>query len=86
MKNDKGETVPAIIVLTKRGQIFAFDRRDGTPITRIEEKPVPTEGSIPENTVSPTQPYSVGLPAIAVGELTEAQSRAMAQAYQKAKK
>ena len=27
MKNDAGQTVPAILVFTKRGQIFALDRR-----------------------------------------------------------
>lgn len=71
MKNDAGEMVPAIIVLTKRGQIFTFDRRDGTPITKIEDKQVPTTGGIPENTVSPTQPYSVGMPQITGGQLSE---------------
>lgn len=77
MKNDKGEMVPAILVFTKRGQIFTFDRRDGTPITEIVEKPVPTEGSIPENIVSPTQPYSVGMPTMAMAPLTEARTWGM---------
>lgn len=77
MKNDQGVMVPAILVFTKRGQIFAFDRRDGTPITQIVEKPVPTEGSIPENIISPTQPYSVGMPTMAMPPLTEARSWGM---------
>ena len=77
MKNDQGVMVPAILVFTKRGQIFAFDRRDGTPITKIVEKPVPTKGSIPENIISPTQPYSVGMPTMAMQPLTEARSWGM---------
>lgn len=71
MKNEKGEMVPAILVLTKRGQIFALDRRDGTPISKVEDRPVPTTGSIPENRVSPTQPYSVDMPLMAAPALTE---------------
>ena len=77
MKNDSGVMVPAILVFTKRGQIFAFDRRDGTPITKIVEKPVPTKGSIPENIISPTQPYSVDMPTMAMKPLTEATSWGM---------
>ncbi len=74
MKNDTGEMVPAIVVLTKRGQIFALDRRDGTPIAKVEERAVPTTGGIPENKISPVQPYSVGMPQITSGEITEASS------------
>ncbi|MBE2211337.1 MAG: membrane-bound PQQ-dependent dehydrogenase, glucose/quinate/shikimate family [Xanthomonadaceae bacterium] len=77
MKNDKGVMVPAILVFTKRGHIFTFDRRDGTPITKIVENPVPTEGGIPENIVSPTQPDSVGMPVLAVPPLTEARTWGM---------
>ncbi|HCF3424958.1 TPA: membrane-bound PQQ-dependent dehydrogenase, glucose/quinate/shikimate family [Pseudomonas aeruginosa] len=77
MKNEKREVVPALVVLTKRGQIFALDRRDGTPIARVEERAVPTKGSIPENRVSPTQPYSVDMPQLGVGPLTEASSWGM---------
>ena len=77
MKNDQGVMVPAILVFTKRGQIFAYDRRDGTPITRIIEKPVPTQGSIPENIISPAQPYSVGMPTMAMDRLTEARTWGM---------
>ncbi|WP_150292761.1 membrane-bound PQQ-dependent dehydrogenase, glucose/quinate/shikimate family [Sphingobium estronivorans] len=77
MKNDAGAIVPAVIILTKRGQIFALDRRTGTPISRVEERPVPTRGSIPENRVSPTQPYSTGMPVIAAPRFTEASSWGM---------
>src|SRR5690606_24296767 len=38
---------------------------------------VPTQGSIPENRVSPTQPYSAGMPAIVGPHFTEASSWGM---------
>ncbi len=76
MKNDQGQMVPAVLVFTKRGQIFALDRRSGEPIAKVDERPVPTNGAIPENTVSPTQPYS-SLPNIGAGRLSEASSWGM---------
>jgi quinate dehydrogenase (quinone) len=66
-----GETRPALIQLTKRGQIFVLDRRTGQPISRVEEKPVPGD-PMPGEWVAPTQPYSVDMPAIDGGTLTEA--------------
>ncbi len=67
----KGGTVPALIQVTKRGQIFMFDRRDGTPIAEVKEMPVPQDGGVPEDPLSPTQPYSVGMPAIGNEPLSE---------------
>lgn len=66
-----GGVTPALIQTTKRGQIFVFDRRDGTPLAAIEERPVP-QGVQPGDWVSPTQPYSVGMPAIGAERMTEA--------------
>lgn len=77
MKNDAGVSVPAILVFTKRGQIFALDRRDGSPIAKVEDVPVPTVGTVPENTVAPTQPYSVGMPQIGTQRLSEVSSWGM---------
>lgn len=57
-----GKIVPALIQATKRGQIFLLDRRTGTPLARIEERPAP-QGAAPGDWLSPTQPYSVGMPA-----------------------
>jgi membrane-bound PQQ-dependent dehydrogenase (glucose/quinate/shikimate family) len=56
-----GQTVPVLIQGTKRGQIFVLDRRTGTPVTKIEEKPVP-QGPAPGDFLSPTQPFSTGMP------------------------
>lgn len=59
-----GNRVPAIIQVTKRGEVFMLDRRNGTPIAAVEEKRVPQTGVVDGDYVSPTQPYSVGMPQI----------------------
>ncbi|WP_287812401.1 PQQ-binding-like beta-propeller repeat protein, partial [Pseudomonas sp.] len=66
-----GGTLPALIQTTKRGQIFMLDRRTGTPIAKVEERPVP-QGGVADERLSPTQPYSVGMPSIGTEPLTEA--------------
>ena len=66
----KGGTAPALVQLTKRGQIFVLDRRDGKPLTRVVEVRVPG-GVQPGEWVFPTQPYSVEMPTIGVERLTE---------------
>lgn len=56
--NDKqGNTVPAIYVPAKTGNIFVLDRRTGVPIVPAPERPVP-QGAAPGDHVSPTQPFS----------------------------
>ncbi|MCP1712855.1 quinate dehydrogenase (quinone) [Kerstersia gyiorum] len=60
----KGGVTPALIQLTKRGEIFMLDRRTGQPIAEVVEKPVPTHDLPQGERISPTQPYSVGMPAI----------------------
>jgi quinate dehydrogenase (quinone) len=52
-----GGTIPVVIGLTKRGQIFVLDRINGKPVFPVEERPVATD-VIPGMRVSPTQPYS----------------------------
>lgn len=66
----KGGTAPALVQLTKRGQIFVLDRRTGQPLTRVVEVRVPG-GAQPGEWVFPTQPYSVEMPTIGVERLTE---------------
>ncbi|MDH4988382.1 membrane-bound PQQ-dependent dehydrogenase, glucose/quinate/shikimate family [Aminobacter anthyllidis] len=67
----KGGNTPALIQLTKRGQIFMLDRRDGKPIADVEEKAVP-QGAMEGDFTAPTQPYSVGMPSIGAEPLAEA--------------
>ncbi|WP_223302710.1 membrane-bound PQQ-dependent dehydrogenase, glucose/quinate/shikimate family [Halotalea alkalilenta] len=57
-----GTTTPILIALTKRGQIFVLDRRDGTPVVPVEQRPVATD-AVEGMNPAPTQPYS----ALSVG-------------------
>lgn len=57
-----GQSIPAVIQLTKTGQVFVFRRDDGTPLFDITEKPVPQDGVAGEQ-LSPTQPFS-SLPSL----------------------
>lgn len=52
---------PAVIQATKSGQIFVLDRRNGQPITKVEQKPVP-QGADGGNFTAATQPFSTGMP------------------------
>ncbi|QIQ20542.1 membrane-bound PQQ-dependent dehydrogenase, glucose/quinate/shikimate family [Zophobihabitans entericus] len=69
--DDEGNIVPALIQTTKRGQIFLLNRATGEPVAQVEEKAVPSKSNIPGEYVSPTQPYSVGMPTIGAQRLTE---------------
>lgn len=66
-----GATVPAVVVATKAGQIFALERRTGQPLTEVREQEVQPAG-IPGEEYARTQPVSVGLPQIGTETLTEA--------------
>ncbi len=66
-----GGTIPAVLQLTKRGQMFLLNRKTGKPIANVKEKPVPTTGGPPKEKHSPTQPYSVGMPTIGGMHLDE---------------
>jgi quinate dehydrogenase (quinone) len=68
--NKNGVATPAVIVPTKRGELFVFDRRDGTPLIDIEEREVP-QGAVPEDWTAKTQPFAVGMPSFGGERLTE---------------
>lgn len=61
---------PALVVAGKTGQIVLLDRRNGRPLSPIEERPVPPSSIAGEKT-SPTQPYSSGMPSFAPPRITE---------------
>lgn len=65
-----GQSVPALVIGTKAGQIFVLDRATGKPLTKVEDVAVKA-GNIPDEPYSPTQPKSVGMPQIGAGQLTE---------------
>ena len=71
MKDEKGEKTPVLIQTSKTGHIFVLDRRTGKPFTKVEERPVPTENAAVGEKLSPTQPFSSGMPQIGVEPLTE---------------
>ncbi|MET3926737.1 membrane-bound PQQ-dependent dehydrogenase, glucose/quinate/shikimate family [Devosia sp. 2618] len=54
--------VAALILPTKQGQFFIFDRATGEPLVEIEERSAPQGGVEPEN-LSPTQPFVVDFPS-----------------------
>lgn len=70
MPDGKGGRIPALVQAGKNGQIYVLDRRTGKPITKVEERAVPTNG-VPGERLSPTQPYSVGMPSMRDPVLTE---------------
>ncbi|HHD7473794.1 TPA: membrane-bound PQQ-dependent dehydrogenase, glucose/quinate/shikimate family [Klebsiella oxytoca] len=57
LKNNDGTTTPVVIQLTKRGQVFVLDRRDGKPVVPVEYRKVSTD-AMPGMKVAGTQPYS----------------------------
>lgn len=71
LPDGNGATVPALLQTTKRGQLFLLNRQTGTPLAEVQEKPVPQEGGAPGEKLSPTQPYSVGMPTIGADRVTE---------------
>ncbi|MFC0204648.1 outer membrane protein assembly factor BamB family protein [Novosphingobium soli] len=61
---------PALIVPTKRGEIFVLDRRTGVPIDPVVQKPVP-QGGVKGEWTAATQPYTTGFPSVAGADLRE---------------
>lgn len=66
-----GQMLPALVQATKRGELFLLDRRTGTPVAEVEERPVP-QGAVAGDWVAPTQPFSVGMPNFRGDDLSEA--------------
>ena len=64
-------SVPALLQATKRGELFLLDRRTGAALASIEERRVPQRGAVAGERLSPTQPFSVGMPSVAGPPLTE---------------
>lgn len=65
-------TIPALMQTTKRGEFFMLDRRTGRPVASVIEGRVPQDG-VPGERLSPTQPYSKGMPSLTPPTLTEGQ-------------
>ena len=54
-----GEKIPALAQPTKMGHLFFLNRLTGEPLFPVEERPVPQEGLVPGEYLSPTQPFPV---------------------------
>ena len=66
----KGGTLPALLQITKAGQIFMLNRQTGVPISEVRNIPAP-QGNAQGERYAATQPLSVGLPQIGAQTLTE---------------
>ena len=71
LPGDNGRKVPAVLVPTKRSEVFVLNRVTGEPIFDIQELPVPQEGGVPGDYVAATQPFTMDLPNFRP-DLTEA--------------
>ena len=52
-----GRPIKALTQVSKQAFIYAFDRVTGEPIWPIIERPVPQETNMPDEVLSPTQPF-----------------------------
>jgi quinoprotein glucose dehydrogenase len=52
-----GKEIKAVAQVTKQGFTYVFDRVTGEPVWPIVERPVPTDSNMPNEKLSPTQPY-----------------------------
>jgi quinoprotein glucose dehydrogenase len=55
----EGETIPALVQVTKMGLTWVVDRRNGESIFGIEERPVPQTGQVDGEYLSETQPFPI---------------------------
>ncbi|HEV2350962.1 MAG TPA: pyrroloquinoline quinone-dependent dehydrogenase [Terriglobia bacterium] len=58
-----GMDVPVVIQGNKTGFLYVLNRDTGAPVFPVEERAVP-QSDVPGELTSPTQPFSVGLPAL----------------------
>ena len=54
-----GTQRPAVVQVTKMGMTFVLDLETGKPLHPVEERPVPQEGAVPGEYLSPTQPFPI---------------------------
>lgn len=67
--NVDGKTVPAVIQVTKMGMTYALHRETGVPLWPVEERAVSQNG-VPEEPLSPTQPFPTHIPHLLKTPLT----------------
>jgi membrane-bound PQQ-dependent dehydrogenase (glucose/quinate/shikimate family) len=57
----------ALVLPTKRAEIFLLDRATGEPLAEVAELPTP-QTDVAEEWTAPTQPFSVGMPSFEMKE------------------
>src|SRR5579872_1776039 len=65
----EGKSVPVVIQGNKTGFLYVLDRDSGKPIFPVEERAVP-KSEIPGESASPTQPFPLAPPPLAVQRVT----------------
>lgn len=65
----EGEKIPAVVIVTKMGHIFAFDRRTGEALFPNEERAVP-QSDVPGEQTAATQPFPMVLPTFGLRNVT----------------
>ena len=68
--NVDGKPIPAVVQLTKQAFAYVFDRRNGTPVWPLVEKPVP-QTDVPGEWTAPTQPHPSKPPGFDLQGVTE---------------
>ena len=66
-----GAVEHALVQPTKRGELFLLDRVTGKPLANVVEHQVSTTGKVPTERLSPTQPFSDGMPSFRGPDLRE---------------
>ena len=61
----------ALLQPTKQGEIFLLDRETGAPLADVRELSTPQGRVVPGERLSPTQPFSVGMPSFRGPDLRE---------------
>lgn len=64
-----GESIPAVVQLTKMGFVFVLNRLTGKPLFPVEERAVP-QSSVPGEATWPTQPFPLKPPPLSRTTLT----------------
>lgn len=63
--------IPALVQVTKMGLTFVLHRESGEPLFPVVERPVPQAGGLPNEILSPTQPFPVRPPPLVQQQISK---------------
>lgn len=78
----QGRRIPAVAEIGKTGLLYILDRRDGKPIYRVEERPVPAS-DVPGEQSWPTQPFPFQPPQLARNRFNADELATLSPAHEK---